>query len=108
VKLPPLPKNMFSILGLLPVGVLDSRQAEEHQMFGLFMPDNRIVAIADAMTDEMKWVTFWHEATHVALCDSGVAHTLTKEQTEAVCDAVGAYLTATMRAGMLRATTGKS
>jgi len=98
--LPPLPTELFSVLGPLPIETLDAQRAKEGEMLGVFNAEHRTIGVAD-IAHEMRWATLWHEATHVALYDSGVNNALTEEQAEMVCDAMGAYLTAMMRAGYL-------
>lgn len=76
--------------------------------FGVFKPNERYVGVHSKTAGELEWPTYWHEATHVALFETGVANTLTHEQTEAVCDAIGLYLDGMMKAGMLRVVTPRN
>lgn len=104
MKLPKLPKTFFSVLGPIEVADLVAPPPEAGDAVGLYKYVERRIEIEPKMAPEARWSTLWHEAVHVALNDSGVQNVLTKDQAEAVCDAVGGYLAAMMRAGRLRVT----
>jgi len=100
-----LPKEVFSVHGNMPL----KRGANDcpDDSFGVFDADKRYVAIHPGTAREKRWPTFWHECTHVALDESGCSANLSASQQEAICDAMGLYLAAMMRAGMLRVVTPK-
>lgn len=97
---PRLPKEVFSVLGNMPLKL--AKGACPDDALGYFDCNERLVAIHTQTSKEMIWPTFWHEVTHVALYDSGVENSLSVKELEGVCDAMGTYLAAMQRAGMLR------
>lgn len=70
--------------------------------FGIVDFEQRTIDIVGTGPMATRWQTFWHEAVHVALWDSGTHNILTEQQNEAVADAVGAFLTQMMLAGQLK------
>jgi hypothetical protein len=101
-SLPKLPRTAFSLLGPVKVSLFSKKKADKLGACGLYDYCARIIKIRPGMNRTSEWVTLWHESVHIALMDAGVhGNTLTKEQEEAVCDAVGTYLTAMMQAGRL-------
>lgn len=98
--LPGLPKSVFSVLGDVPV-FLDQKIDYTESAMGLIEGRQRRITISPNQTDIAGWATLFHEMTHLAMWDSGVHNTLTKDQAEAVCDALGTYLAAAMQAGRL-------
>ena len=94
-----LPKEVFSIHGNMPL----ERTSEglDDEDFGAFSPNPRKIVVHPDVTPENEWPTYFHEISHVALFDSGVTQVLEKKQEEAVCEAIGNYLAAMQRAGML-------
>lgn len=101
-----LPKQVFSVLGNMPL--LRGPEDCPDDAFGIFKKNDGVVAIAPDVSDRMLWPTYWHEAAHVALYDSGCENHLTNKQLEAICDAMGTYLAAMMSAGMLQVTTPRN
>jgi len=101
-----LPREVFSIFGNYRL----TRDPGEcpNDAFGIFRPNKRVVAIHEKTAPELVWSTYWHEATHVALFDSGCMNGLTEKQQEAVCDAMGLYLSKMMDAGMLKVVSPRS
>jgi hypothetical protein len=97
------PKEAFSVVGNL--AVKRTTEGLDEGDFGEFMIQERFIKIRPKLPDNMAWATYWHEALHVACYDAGIVHDLTDKRQEAVCDAVATYLTAMMRAGMLRVVT---
>src|SRR5690242_3163492 len=95
---PPIPATAFSHLGPVPV-IPDGMPREE---LGLWEPGPRTIKIQDDAVPAAKWQTFWHESMHTALSDAGVK--LPPKVEESVCDAIGTYLAAAMRAGFLKVT----
>jgi hypothetical protein len=103
---PRLPKAVFSVLGNLPLK--KTKDGLDDTDFGEFLFQERLVKIRPGLSPDMEWPTYWHEAAHVALYDAGVSHQLSEKQEEAICDAMGTYLSAMMRAGMLKVVTPKT
>lgn len=101
MRLPKLPTEAFSLIGPVPVVSLSDERAAREDLYGVFMPGERRIEIASGMTRDVEWATYWHEVSHVILTDAGANNSLTEQQQEVVCDAVGTYLTAMMRAGHL-------
>lgn len=101
MRLPKLPTEAFSLIGPVPIVPLVIAKPEDNELYGRFAPGERVIEIAQEMTRDVEWVTYWHEVSHVILTDAGANNSLTEHQQEVVCDAVGTYLTAMMRAGYL-------
>lgn len=101
MRLPKLPAEAFSLIGPVPVLPMDDARAEREDLYGRFLPGERRIEISAGMTREIEWATYWHEVAHVICTDSGANNSLTEQQQEIVCDAVGTYLTAMMQAGFL-------
>jgi hypothetical protein len=104
IKLPAIPQRVFSSLGSIPVSFMSAKKADKKGLCGVYDYTARTIKLRPGMDLSSAWSTLWHEAVHVALMDAGVNNTLTKDQEEAVCDAVGAYLTAMMLAGAMKVT----
>lgn len=101
MSLPKLPAAAFSLIGAVPVCAMDPARADKEDLYGRFLPAERRIEISAGMAREIEWATYWHEVAHVILVDAGAVHSLSEVQQEIVCDAVGTYLTAMMRAGQL-------
>jgi hypothetical protein len=97
---PRLPKALWSPHGPLPV-LRSKTLLEDEGAFGQVMWRPREITLDATSCPATQAQTLFHEAVHVALWDSGVHNSLTDEQEEAVCDAVGNYLAAMMHAGCL-------
>lgn len=95
---PRVPKALWSSLGPLPV-VVTSNIPED--AMGMFTYRPRTITLDKTNGPAAMWGTFWHEATHVALWDSGIHNGLTHELEEAICDAVGTFLAGMTLAGNL-------
>lgn len=94
-----LPAEMFSVLGTVPLK--REKNGLDDDDYGRWEGNARIVYIHPLTLPASEWLTYWHEATHISLFDSGARNGLTHEQEERICDAMGTYLAAMMRAGML-------
>jgi hypothetical protein len=95
--MPPIPSQVFSVHG--PV------QVSERELEGLLGEtrfDDRSVVLHSNAVPLTKWITYWHEAVHVALWDSGAHNGLTKELEETICDAIGNYLAGAVKAGHIK------
>lgn len=95
--LPPIPSQVFSTLGPMPVQTaeLDGEMGRTNFLL-------RNVKLAPGMNPVSAWQTYWHEATHVALWDAGVHNALGSKVVENICDALGTYLAAAVCAGFLK------
>jgi hypothetical protein len=101
-KLPPLPDEAFSTLGPVSVSYMSMKKAQKQGLCGVYDYTTREIKIRPEMDRRSEWVTFWHEVAHLVLMDAGAhGNTLTKEQEEVVCDAIGTHLTAMMLDGSL-------
>lgn len=94
-----LPTLLHSVLGNLKV--VHEEELEGGKDRGQALLVHRKIKVDPAMDDRQQAQTFWHEAIHYALFDSGVHNVLTSRQEEAVCDAVGGFLAALMQNGQL-------
>lgn len=95
-----LPSSVWSALG--PVAVVKKKGlVRKEEALGKFDGRKRCITLAQENIPPVDATTFFHELTHVALWDSGVQNALTYEQTEAVCDAVGALFGGMMLAKCL-------
>jgi len=101
-KLPRIKTGVYEVYsqhGNLPV-VRDKDGLDDGDYGGVNL--NRGVVKIHPETDaRQEWQTYWHEAIHTALFDSGQANYLTKKVEEGICDALGSYLTGMMQAGMI-------
>lgn len=96
-KVPAVPQSAFSIFGPLPVTRTEG--LEDGKALGLVTFTHRTIAVESDAAPIVQLQAYWHEVTHVALWDAGCHNTLSHDQNEAVCDAVGAYLAAASAAG---------
>lgn len=101
--MPALPKEVFSVLGPLPVAI-ESDLTEKESALGITRFRPRHIGIDAGSGPETQWQTLGHEITHVAMWDGGCHDILTNEQAEAVCNALGTYLAAAVRAGYIKIT----
>lgn len=93
--LPPIPSQAFSHLG--PVSVSSSKL---EGLLGHFQPPSRTIELLEGQHTAQQWQTYWHECVHLALFDAGVK--LPEKAEESVCDALGTYLAAAVRAGFIK------
>lgn len=89
---PKLPHSVMTMLGPVPVRLV--KDWKDESAWGMWHRDRRTIEIDARQTPELQWSTFFHEVTHCALDDSGLANILTEPQQEALCDAMA---TARMR-----------
>lgn len=95
-----LPEVLHSSLGNLKVTYEENLDEGEDRGQALLV--HRVLKVDPAMDERQQAQTFWHEAIHYALFDSGVHNVLQGKQEEAVCDAVGSFLAALMDNGQLK------
>lgn len=90
-RLPPIPRVLNAAGGAVEVEVVESlaqHAAPDENVLGLYDQTERKISIWAKLKLRERHRTFWHEATHVALNDSGLENGMTIEMQEAVCDAV--------------------
>jgi hypothetical protein len=68
---------------------------------GCFDPGQREITVNTAACVHTQISSLFHEMTHLALWDSAAMHSLTDQQQEIVCDALGNYLAAAALAGCI-------
>jgi hypothetical protein len=92
------PSTIKSALGPVAVRyvdeIRDSKGKKVDGVIGYFMGDMREIQVKNGLHPTQEAHTLQHEFIHLALWDSGVSQSLTKEQEEAVCDAVATALVA--------------
>ena len=99
VGLPPLPKEVWTPLGMVEVleveGLADSSTAET--LCGQWDNGARQIRIRQGLQPVAAWQTLAHELMHAILHDAGAS--LPDRQLEAVCDAFGSFMAAFVLAG---------
>jgi len=89
MRYPALPKKVSAPGGPVFVRLVTREKADDGAAaWGTYDTEHRVIRIERGLKPAMKWRIFWHEYTHVCLDDSGVDEVLTKEGTEAVCQAI--------------------
>jgi hypothetical protein len=101
-----LPTEAFSVLGPVPVDHSDALLRDESAL-GMTKFAPRSITLDSNSGLETQWQTLAHEIVHVALWDGGVHQTLSHEQRESVCDALGTYIAAAIREGYVKLTVPK-
>ena len=89
--LPPLPSEVFTINGPVPVLVVEDLRAPgdpTEPLFGFWDPFARTISIRKGLHPTAAWLTLYHEAAHAHLSEIGVK--LTEDQEEAVVNAIAA------------------
>jgi Zn-dependent peptidase ImmA (M78 family) len=92
---PSIPRKVMMPGG--PVVVVLTRRTIRHEnseCWGLYDIERRTITIDVKAEPRQRWRTFYHELTHVAVIDSGLANSLRDNVHEALCDAMA---TARMR-----------
>lgn len=98
MALPKIPSEIPSHLG--PVAVtLDPDLMASEDCYGKTVYATREVVLQADMSPTTAWVTYWHEALHVFLFDSGLANNLKPELQETFCDSFGTWMTMAMQQG---------
>lgn len=88
-RYPPLPKSVQAPGGLIKViTTKDNIKHENAECWGLYDPEMRTITIDMKAAPRQRWLTFFHELTHVALIDSGLNNGMSDALHEAICDAV--------------------
>lgn len=86
-KLPPIPKSIPSIVGPVPVALVNElRDKKGDPCFGIFRSTERDVRLDADSSSTTAWLTYWHEWAHVIFWDAWVK--LNKDAEERVCDAL--------------------
>ena len=93
-ELPPIPTQVMSQLGPVPVVIVDSlTNGEGRPMMGGFHTIRRTIYLRRDLLQNPRvaWVVLQHEICHVWSLDSGVGSLLSLESQQAVCDASAIY-----------------
>lgn len=88
-----LPRTVQGLGG--PISVRkDSEVSASQDLMGLAQLRKREIRVEDhpACAEATNVATFYHELFHFALWDSGHAHRFDDDQTEVLCDLVGAMM----------------
>lgn len=94
-RYPPIPAAFDCPGGPVEVQVVESLQHiadEGEHVFACYDLKQREIKVRKDMKRAEQWRSLWHELTHVALADSGLANGLTSELEEAICDATSAMV----------------
>lgn len=97
--LPPIPTEVISQLGPVPVLWVDSlTNGEGRSMSGGFHTLRRTIFLKRDLQKNptVAWVVLVHEQCHVWSIDSGVAAQVPPDVMQAICDAQAAYRVAEM------------
>lgn len=105
-RLPKLPTEVFSLLGPVPVTIVDTL-IETDDALGVTRFQGRLIDIEEDASRETQWQTLAHEMVHIALWDGAAHQQLTNDQLELVCDALGTYIAAAVQAGFIKITVPK-
>jgi hypothetical protein len=90
VKYPPLPRTLEGPAGPVTVVRKSPIVCDGVACWGLWDEATRTITIDHTATMRHQWKTYFHEAAHVALDDSGLSNGLSNELVEALCDALAA------------------
>lgn len=103
IKLPRIKTGSHEVYSHLGnISVTRTEEGLTDDDFGGVSFNKRTVVIHTQTSPQSEWPTYWHEAIHIALLDSGCGELLSDEVEEAICNALGSYLTGMMQAGMLK------
>lgn len=97
--LPPIPTQVISMMGPVPVLWVDSLvNGEGKPMSGGFHTIRRTIFLKNDLKKNatVAWLVLIHEQCHVWSLDSGVADLIAPETMQALCDANAAYRVAEM------------
>jgi hypothetical protein len=98
LELPPLPDEVWTPLGMVPVILVAGLAGEDGKaLCGQFDWGPRVIRIADNLSPITAWQTLAHEWLHVVFYDAGL-HIGNKTE-ERVCDAYGSVVMAWILAG---------
>lgn len=98
IELPPLPKMLWTPLGMVPVIMVDGlADADGKALCGQFDWGPRVIRISSNLSPITAWQTLAHEHLHVLFYDAGVH--LGKKIEERVCDSFGSFITAFILGG---------
>lgn len=86
-KLPELVEGSGGTIKIILVPDLPGSDTED--TMGIWKPVKRTIEILDSLPLEMQWSVLFHELTHAALSDTGIASFIkSKNLEESICDAV--------------------
>jgi len=77
------PAGRVSVILGINLKLEDGRDAD-----GYFDRQARVISIDSSLPGRSRWHTYFHEAVHVALEDSGLANLYRRRELEALCDAI--------------------
>jgi hypothetical protein len=75
-KLPRIPRTVYANAGPIPVeriANLRDPDKPERNLFGIWLPDTRIIRLDRGMGPETAWQTLFHEQFHAWLDDNELA-----------------------------------
>lgn len=87
---PPLPAWIEAPGGKVTISTQKDIRHDDDKVacWGMWDESDRTIKIDESVKGRLQWGVFYHEATHVALSDSGLNNILQPEIIEAICDAV--------------------
>lgn len=96
--LPPLPRQIVSQLGPVPVVFVDSLTDEEgRRLAGGFHTMRRTIYIRREITSrQMQWFVLYHESAHVIMHDSGLDNLIPPALAQSIADAFASARVAEM------------
>ena len=90
MRLPRIPRTVHSAAGPVPVERVDNLRDPEYpsrSLYGLWVPDSRLIKIERGVGLETAWQTLFHEQFHAWIDDNGVE--LGKTTLERLCEMYG-------------------
>lgn len=101
---PPIPRSVMGAGGPIKVKLVDSiepdagKPAGDNSLtFGIWEGHKRQIRIVNFVDISFQWNVLFHEMTHAALYDSGMANLMTDENEECLCDLIATARVAEMR-----------
>jgi hypothetical protein len=98
---PPIPKRVRGAGGPIIIRTVKRCEGDTGAAWGTWEPGTRIIRVERGAKPQHKWRVLFHELAHAAIDDAGIAHLLTADGQEAICDA-----TATARIQEMRGELG--
>ena len=87
-----VPASVPGLIADLPVVWV--AKIDDGDSLGEFDPEKRIVYLACTIQNRaLALATYYHEMAHAALWDTGANHPLSKNEEEAICNAIALILT---------------
>jgi hypothetical protein len=99
MTIPSIPATVFSMLGPVPVVMVDDLTSEDDEpLLGKWVPEQRCILLRANVHPLTTYVTLQHEKLHCWLWDAGAMPTEESEE-ERVCDSIAATLAAEFLSG---------